>query len=225
MNIIDKQNIIRHLKNIEVGDLNSCDIPIKKDNGLLIGYLRPIGNMLIHDELVINSLTRWRQKFMKYFLTQFEATNQRTSSWLQNIVLEDDTRILFLIVDNTGKAIGNFGVSNITESSAELDNLIRGEKGGDSQLIFFSEISLMLWLYNTLEIKDIYLHVLSNNAKTIALHHSVGFEKYQTKYLTKRSKNDEIFYVISDNIAIDSQNLALIKMKMNREYFVKTYTN
>jgi RimJ/RimL family protein N-acetyltransferase len=218
-------NVVRQLKNLDEGDLNSYSIPIYKDDGSLIGWLKPINTIIANDELIVASLTCWRQKFMKYFLTQFQANSQRTSLWLHDTVLADDTRILFLIVDDTGKAIGNFGVNNINQDSAELDNLIRGEKGGDTQLIFFSEIALIQWLYRKLEIKNIYLHVFSNNIRTIALHSSIGFEKHQVKCLTKSQSRGEIFYEISDKALINSEEIGLVKMRINRNYFLEKYTN
>jgi RimJ/RimL family protein N-acetyltransferase len=218
-------SIIRQLKKIDVGDLNSYSIPVYKDDSSLIGWLQPINTTLARDEQIIASLTCWRQKFMKYFLTQFQANSQRTSLWLHNVVLASDARILFLILDDSGKAIGNFGVSNITKDSAELDNLIRGEKGGDNQLIFFSEIALMKWLYRRLEITNIYLHVFSNNIRTIALHSSIGFEEHELKGLIKNQTKEEIYYEVSDKPTTNFPEIELIEMRIDKNYFLEKYIN
>lgn len=221
----NSKNIIRQLKNLDVGELNNYCIPITKNVTEIIGFLKPVDTILKKDPSVVDALTRWRQKFMKYFLTQFQSNNLRTSLWLENAVMADDTRILFLIIDNMGKAIGNFGISNISLESAELDNLIRGEKGGDSQLIFFSEISLMQWIYEELKVENIYLNVFSNNVRTIALHESVGFKKEQIQQLIKKEAKEEICYQLSGKLISESDELGLVKMRIDRNYFLERHIN
>lgn len=215
--------IIRQLKKLETGHLNSFFIPIKKYNGSIIGRLTPISKEMASESSVIERLAKWRQQYMKYFLTQFVASNERTYLWLNNFVIPDDTRILFLIQDEEGKLIGNFGTCNIGENEAELDNLIRGERGGDPKLIFFAEISLMDWLYQSLGVEDIYLHAFSNNSKTINLHTSVGFEKSQTYQLVKIETNQEIKYHVNQNQKLSNNEFGLLKMTIDKKRFLERY--
>ena len=219
-------DIIRELKGLKAGNLKSFQIPVKNQSGITIGWLKPINEILSKDIFIVDSLTKWRRKFIRHFLTQFEPTNERTISWLESVVLPDDTRILFLILDTQGKLIGNFGICDINQNSAELDNLIRGEKGGDSQLIFFSEISLMHWIYKNIKVADIYLRVFSNNFRTKALHELVGFEECQSQYLIKTCNNNgEVEYQSSDIGNNESEQLKLIKMRMKRNIFMEKYSN
>ena len=221
----DQKTIIRQLKGLETGDLSSFSIPIIKDEGSVIGRLVPINRELANNSLIIEYLTKWRQKYMKYFLSQFTATNERTQLWLNNNLLLDDTTILFLIQNQEGKWIGNFGICNIREKEAEIGPLVRGEKGGDPKIIFYAEISLMHWIYKILKIDDIYLHVFSNNLRTINLHSSVGFEKYQTYQLVKTESNQEIKYQINMNQPYSdlADGLGLIKMTITKKYFLERY--
>ncbi|MDY7055160.1 GNAT family N-acetyltransferase [Limnospira fusiformis] len=225
MNLINQKTIIRQLKGLEEGILNSFYIPIVKDEGSSIGRLVPINTELANDSLIIDNLRKWRQKYMKYFLTQFVATNERTQLWLNNSVLLDDTRILFLIQDEEDKWIGNFGICNIREKEAELDNLIRGEKGGDQKLIFYAEISLMRWIYKNLGIEDIYLHVFSNNSRTINLHSSVGFEISKIYQLVKTKTDQQIQYNVNVNQSFSEHEdeLGLVKMIMDKKYFLQKH--
>ncbi len=160
----------------------------------IIGYLSCFDVGMIDDKEAIAALTRWRQHYMRYFLTQFEATELRTRKWIQNVVLPSRDRILFTIELPAGEIIGNFGICNMTGCKGELDNLIRGKKGGDKDLIFFSEICLLSWMYSKLNYKSANLHVFSNNSRTIKLHNSVGFEVTKELELYCNKAKDEIRY-------------------------------
>lgn len=225
MKSVNQKTIIRQLKGLEEGILNSFYISIIKDEGSLIGKLVPINTKLANDNSIINNLRKWREKYMKYFLTQFVPTNERTQLWLNNSVLLDDTRILFLIQDEEDKTIGNFGICNIREKEAELDNLIRGEKGGDQKLIFYAEISLMHWIYKNLGIEDIYLHVFSNNPRTINLHRSVGFEISKIYPLVKSETSQQVQYNVNLNQSFSEHDdeLGLVKMIIDKKYFLQKH--
>ena len=218
-----QRKVIRSLKGIEE-EYFSREIPIINDRNITIGSLRPIDNKLSNDEGIISSLTRWRQMFMRYFLTQFEATNERTMAWLKNVVIKDDTRILFLIMDETNRVIGNFGICNISRDSVELDNLIRGERGGDPKLVFFSEVSLIYWIYKTLDIDNIYLHVFSNNLRTILLHESVGFVRSNIYRLIKEENCGEIHYTIDYSSKPTGNEFGLMKMTLDKHEFLSRHS-
>lgn len=217
-----QRNVIRSLKSLEEGYFSE-EIPIVNDRNTIIGSLSPIDGKLSNDEVIISSLTRWRKMFMRYFLTQFEATNEQTRTWLNNVVVKDDTRILFLIMDEINKAIGNFGICNITSESAELDNLIRGEKGGDPKLIFFSEVSLIFWIYKNLNIDNLYLHVFSNNLRTIQLHESVGFVHCNIYRLIKKGNLGEIHYAIDYSSKPKENEFGYIKMVLDKHEFLSRH--
>ena len=138
---------IRELKGLN-GNPSQFVIPIRTSEGIQIGVLRPIDESLSKLPEVIEKLTRWRRRFMQYFLTQFPASEVRTAAWLEKAVVPGDDRILFLICDDGGRLVGNLGVCDIKPHEAEVDNVIRGEKGGGPRLIFFAGIAMLSWLYS-----------------------------------------------------------------------------
>lgn len=216
-------DIVRIFKGLEKGNIVR-EIPIFNDCHQYIGKLKPVDVELAQDKNIIEALTKWRQKFMRFFMTQFEATSERTEKWLKDIVLTDDSRLLFLIYDENNKLIGNFGICNIQEQNVELDNLIRGEKGGHKHLIFFSELTLISWLYS-LGIINIYLRVFNNNFKTISLHSSVGFKPKETLALQKNINNsNEITYITVPSSPQEGQ-LGLIIMELDKSSFMPRYYN
>lgn len=186
---------IRRIKSARHHD-NRFLIPIRDEFGSELGALVAIDAALSKDSDVVRHLTRWRAMFMRHFLTQFEATPERTASWLGNVVLPKNDRVLFLIQDERGVAIGNFGVCGISPQHAELDNLIRGEKGGATRLIFYSEVALLSWLYWSLSIPYVSLNVFSNNVRTITHHKRVGFTERETRKLSRIQEGREITYLV-----------------------------
>ena len=216
-------SVIRKMKGGEPARAAAEGIAINNDAGALLGWLVPLNPALADDEEIVGFITAWRRRFMRFFMTQFTATRDRTRSWLRDVVLKDDTRILFLIRDDTGKWIGNFGTCNITSHSAELDNLIRGEKGGDRRLVFHSELALMRWLYQVLDVEAIYLHVFSHNDRTLRLHRSVGFVERRLLPLGKEETEGLIRYFVEPGENDQQADFQLVEMAIQRRDFFARY--
>jgi RimJ/RimL family protein N-acetyltransferase len=197
-------------------------LPIVNEQSIPIGTLICIDQGLANTDSVLTDLTAWRQKYMAYFLTQFQATPTRTQSWLNNIVIPSPDRILFLIQTNEGEVIGNFGVCNIKEKSLELDNLIRGKPGGDRKLMYYAEIAMLSWAFGTLGRDSVCLHVFSNNDKTIALHTKIGFEPYQTMPLYGSQDGDFPHYSTEPDqgTAVD---FSYLEMRLSPTHFLQNH--
>lgn len=217
-----QRKVVRNLKGFEE-HLLKPRIPIRNDKNEIIGWFKPVTMEIAQDEKVLALLAKWRQRYMGSFLTQFTATPQRTKAWLQDSVLQDDTRIFFLILTEDNIAVGNYGICNITEDSAELDNLIRGETIGNRRLIYFAELCLTCWLYDTLGIEDVYLHVLTNNYLTIALHKETGFLEEDVFRLTKTESGGELRYVVGEACEPIGRELGYMRMKMDKAWFIANY--
>ena len=125
-------DVVSSLKN---NTSEKFSIAIKDNNDKVIGSLVLVQKRDANNPIILDALTRWRKKYMKYFLTQFNASTNRTKSWLENIVIPSTDRLLFLILDEDNNLIGNFGIADILFDRCELDNLIRGENGGHPKLI------------------------------------------------------------------------------------------
>ncbi|MCK4786090.1 MAG: hypothetical protein KAV87_20195, partial [Desulfobacteraceae bacterium] len=152
----------------------------------------------------------------------FEATPERTKAWLERVVIPSVDRIFFLICLPDGDAIGNFGICNLVASSGELDNLIRGKKGGDSQLIYYCELALLSWMFGYLGYEKSSLHVFSNNRPTIKLHTSVGFNISQSIPLTRRTSSGLTEYLINSEEG-DAVDFSYLEMELQRETFISLY--
>lgn len=152
-------------------------IPILDRVGDLVGSLRLLDEVLAADPTVVASLTEWRARYMRFFLTHFAPAEARTHAWLQNVVLPADDRLLFLIETEPDSFVGNFGLAGISPGSAELDNLLRGRRGGGPDFIHLAECAMLWSLFADESRNTATLRVFSTNATTIRLHAGVGFER------------------------------------------------
>ena len=197
-------------------------IPVINQNGDRIGLLVCLDRGLCDDLNLIASLTTWRQQYMHFFLTQFNATEVRTQSWLKNVVIPSTDRIFFVIYLLTGEPIGNFGVCNMTESSGELDNLIRGHEGGAKGLIYYCELAILSWMFGKLGYNTANLHVFSNNLRTIKLHSSVGFSIINSTRLYKKMTPELTEYLMNPDGG-DLVDFDYLEMQIDKSFFLDKY--
>lgn len=194
-------------------------IPVVKEDGTLIGRLACVDLGHMDNPATVNCLTEWRAMFMGFFLTQFEATPERTASWLHNVVLPATDRLLFLIELESGEAVGNFGICNLKADTGELDNLIRGRKGGDARLIHYAELALLSWMFGHLGLTSASLHVFSNNRPTIRLHRSVGFAEQQSHSLRLQRSPGLLQYLV-DSDSGEPVGFRYVEMRLDRDRFL-----
>jgi RimJ/RimL family protein N-acetyltransferase len=152
-------------------------LPIVDRSGDQVGALRLLDAALAADPAVVTDLTEWRARSMKFFLTHFTPTEARTRDWLHGVVLPATDRLLFLIETEPGCIVGNFGLAAVSPAAAELDNLIRGRRGGGPDFIHLAECAMLRALFADASREAVTLRVFSTNSPTIRLHAGVGFEK------------------------------------------------
>lgn len=162
-----------------------------------IASLVPIGNWALKDSELLSNFATWRQTFMRFFLTQFTASKESTYGYLEKLSIGQSNRIFFAIyVDDA--LVGHIGLSNITESKAELDNIIRGVSGGHKDLMYFSEKTLIEWAFVTLNVKTIDAQVMSKNFMALSLHERFGFKLKERHPLKKVTSESSITYEVCD---------------------------
>lgn len=139
-----------------------------------IGELRPMTKKSVNIDSVVESLTNWRAKYSKFFFTNFETSEARTKSWIENSILSSETQMLFLIYCD-GKLIGQYGFKDLTVTSAFMDNLIRGVSGGHPKLMERAIIALVAWLFENHDIQSVGGSVLSDNPFAMIVNKAAGF--------------------------------------------------
>ena len=165
-------------------------LSINDNIGNEIGKLIPIDNWALNDKNLLSSFASWRKKFSHFFFTTFKTSAQSTKTYLKNVSIAQTNRILFCVYfDNN--LIGHMGLSEISSREALLDNFIRGESGGHSNLMYFAEKTLISWAFEELMLEKLLGRMMSNNFLANSLHESFGFKLQKRlplkKVITKNS--------------------------------------
>lgn len=165
-----------------VSDKAPLQIPITLATGQHIGLLVAVSTATLDQNDVIDAITRWRTTYSRFFLTQFTPTPERTRNWLKAI-LADERRMLFTI-HSGDSLVGHYGFRDLHEGSAELDNLVRGERGGHPGLMQATVRSLSHWLFARLHVHTVFGNILADNLLAIKLHTNAGFSLGAKRPLT-----------------------------------------
>lgn len=125
----------------------------------------------------VDVLTAWRNRFAGAFLTEFEATAQRTERWLVDGVGPDDSRILFMVEDAEGRTVGHMGLAFIDweAGSAEADAVVRGGEAPPGLMTRALE-TMWRWGRSALGLTTLRVRVRSDNP-ALAFYEQAGFRE------------------------------------------------
>lgn len=165
--------MLQALKKSSLSEATALAIPVTNDLGSKCSLV-PVGAWILDTPDLLGEISEWRSRAMKMFLVQFESTPARTVEYIQTHSLAQSDRLLFM-VDLNGAFVGHIGIANLTEESAELDNLMRGRPGGPTELFKLCELTLLKWVFFNTSVKEIRLRVLSYNVMAKVLHKEIGF--------------------------------------------------
>jgi RimJ/RimL family protein N-acetyltransferase len=179
--------------------------------GQAVGAMRSIRFEDLRDDDLIARLGRWRNENCGFFFTQFEATMEGTQRWLRDI-LDSTDRALFLIYDESGRAIGQCGARNITAAGAECDAILRGERHGHAFLMTLAERVLVEWLFDTLRIRRLYAQVFADNVAAVRLFLGLGMTVTDWKWFERRVEGNRVRYVAAGEDAADRRKVAWLEM-------------
>lgn len=154
-------------------DLLAKSIPLRDGEG----YLVAVCDLHLDDRELIEKLARWRSENSDAFPTRFPVTLEGTASWLRSRLLDVEDRILFLVLDRFGSAIGHLGFANAINPGCQLevDNVVRGVSGARPGIMGRALKALLDWATEMLMPSEIYLRVFSDNAHAIEFYRKLGF--------------------------------------------------
>lgn len=143
-------------------------------------------------------ITDWRNRFRSAFLSEFEATPERTRRWLSSAVAADDSRILFMVEVPHQPPFGHIGLAEIDHEAryAELDSVVRGAPGRPGAMRAAAE-ELMAWAVAELGVERLGLRVFAENP-AVRFYERLGFREVERIGLTRVGSPDEIRWVPSD---------------------------
>jgi perosamine synthetase len=160
------------------------------------GYLLPVCEAHLKDSELLKKLTEWRNTNVEVYPTQFTATLESTTAWMKERLLAVSDRMLFLVVDNTGKVVGHIGFNGCHNDSFlfEIDNVIRGVDGISKGLFSKAMNSLIEWARKTINVNGFFLRVMEDNLKAIEFYKRNSFYEECRIPLLREDKGGVISY-------------------------------
>ncbi len=154
-------------------DLYAGSLPLGKNQGVLL----PVCELHATDDALISRLAAWREATAFAFPTRFPVTTAGTANWLRKHLLEVDDRVLFLVLDRHGRAIGHLGFANSLNDALEMeiDNVVRGLPDSEPGIMGRALETLIDWAEEVIGAQRIFLRVLSDNSHAIDFYHRHGF--------------------------------------------------
>ena len=177
---IKYQNVLNDI----ISGNTSVNLKIQDEDGLTIGEMFPLNTNHLNEPEIIQLLTDWRNQNMEYFLSQFVATPERTSSWMKNVLFKKNDQLLFIIKTDE-KLVGHFGFKNLTANDVLLDNAMRGSRGGHPKLLTFAGKELVNWLIQMFSVKRVDAYVMAENVASIMMNKQIGFQGWHKYPLSK----------------------------------------
>lgn len=170
-----------------IADLHARGIVLDDDLGLLV----PMCELHADDARVIADLARWRETHFDAFPTQFPVTAEGTARWLRAAVLDAEDRLLFLVCDRHGHAVGHLGLADAlsADRTVEVDNVVRGE-AVDGPVMAAALEALVRWSHEVLGAQTVHLRVFEDNARAIAFYERAGFRAVGTIDLVRTERAD-----------------------------------
>jgi len=157
------QFLFQCLKGVGRFNLSSLSLPVMGTTHVLCPVNCNFNNF---NEEIIEMLTTARNTNYQAFLTSFPATKERTRKWLSNLVAKDDGRILFVLKDAcSGNLYGymGFAYGDTAGNRIEGDAIVKYSKENKPGLMQAAFMELIEWARQSLEIKEIWVRVLSDN--------------------------------------------------------------
>lgn len=187
-------------------------IPVLDDKKQTVAFLHPI--TADYQQTIsgcVSLFSRWRMENPTLSLARFEITDERTKSWLDRLVVQNDDRMIFLITNCEGEALGHIGFANFREEGriAEVDSVLRGQKDAYPRLMEYAVAALIAWGKRELELQAVDLEVWSRNEHAIRFYKRCGFVEDRLIPLRKVQEVGEVKWVPDESLTHGAENYYL----------------
>jgi RimJ/RimL family protein N-acetyltransferase len=180
----------------------------------VVALLRPVVTRLGElSSADVRNLTEWRNRFQRAFLTEFVANERRTERWLVESVGPDDSRILFMVDDVGGRAVGHMGLAFIDWETghAEADAVVRGT-AAPAGLMSRALDTVWQWARTTLGLTTLGVRVRSDNS-ALAFYEKRGFRERRRVPLRREQFAEELHWVEDRSLANGALSLVYLELE------------
>jgi len=191
---VQTTELFNKMKRINASDEYVC-IPILDSKKHIVGLLKPI--TYDYKELysdIVPIMSRWRRDNPSLSNSVFKVTEERTTRWLDELILKRGDRLLFFIDELDGRHVGHIAYSSFDfdNKTAEIDAVLRGENSKVKGIMTFTIKAMLDWAERNLALQNIQLRVNEDNEKAISLYERCGFKIIKKIPLFRREMADEI---------------------------------
>jgi len=137
--------------------------------------LVPISVLHLEDNQLIELLCELRNSNIDIYPDSTPTTFESTRSWLKNSVIENDKRILFLVVDNFLNVQGHLGLWQRDEKTIELDNVLKSNECKVRGLFTLAVNALESWINEMANLSELTLRVLDSNQHAKEFYKKLGY--------------------------------------------------
>jgi perosamine synthetase len=171
-------------------------------------HLVPISRMHLNNPLIISKLIEFRNSNIKLWPGAKLVDENSTLTWLEELVLKNDDRILFLVQDSHQVIHGHIGIWLRDNTIFEIDNVIKDYKCNIKGLFSEALRTLCKWANEFIGESEFYLRVLNTNEHAIKFYERNRFIVHAQQQINGDQLND-----------VDSQvNWVVMKLSID-EYF------
>ena len=137
--------------------------------------LVPISVLHLEDNQLIELLCELRNSNIKIYPDSTPTTFESTKSWLKNSVVENDKRILFLVVDNFLNVQGHLGLWQRGDKTIELDNVLKSNECKVRGLFTLAVNAVESWINEVANVSELTLRVLDSNKHAKEFYEKLGY--------------------------------------------------
>ena len=223
MDIERAAKIIRKMKGIPGG--HGLRFPIRDEHLNVIGYLRGFDAPHLRDDALIETMALAHTHYKEFFLTQFDVTPENKRSWLENLVLGGDKKMLFLVETLAGAVVGQDGFTIRDGGMFSLDATIKWARDGCPALFLRSGFERAAICFILLGCVRGESAIFGKNVAAMLNIKRMGFHKTGEYPLTKSSVNERVTYAKANDMSSVNTGEALVEYAIEREEFIANNPN
>ena len=152
--------------------------------------LVPLSHMHIESSKIVEELCNLRNDFISIYPNSSPADFSSTQIWLKELVISNDSRILFLVVDKKNRIHGHLGLWQRDDLNLELDNVLKAPHSKVPGLFGAAVIAIEKWINELVNVSELKLRVLESNEHAIKFYVKNGYSEISRKPMNWVSNGD-----------------------------------
>lgn len=171
---------------------DSAAIPLPEGRG----KLQPVRFGDEQNAALIADLAAWREASAFAYPTRFRVTLDGTRRWLENGILNNPNRLLFLVLDSVDERIGHVGLTLPEEHPTDLEaeNIVRGRRDQAPGAMNAAMRAMLTWAATELRPREVFLHVFDDNEHAVRFYRRLGFQDAGRLPLRRHEQDGAVIY-------------------------------